>query len=94
MTYKMKVTITKDGNEKTYDLDCVFFYEAEQYGNKHYLHIFGNEFYEKWLDIRYDTSFRKNEKAKHTKARAILVHRRTHRCNVRCLDLSRNGAGT
>ena len=65
MNYKMKVTITKDGNEKTYDLDCVFFYEAEQYGNKHYLHIFGNEFYEKWLDIRYDTSFRRNEKAKY-----------------------------
>lgn len=65
MKYKMNVTITKEGKEKTYNLDCLFFYDEEQYGNKHYLSISGNEFYEQYLDIRYDTSFKRNEKEKY-----------------------------
>lgn len=61
----MNVTITKEGKEKTYNLDCVFFYDAEQYGNKHWLSITDDKDFDKYLDIRYDTSFRSNAKEKY-----------------------------
>ena len=64
MEYKMKVVITKDGNEKTYTLDCGFSYDEEQYGNGHCASIEGNDFHLQYLDIRYDRSFNKSNKSK------------------------------
>ena len=64
MEYKMKVVITKDGNEKTYNLDCGFSYDEEQYGNGYCASVEGNDFYPQYLDIRYDRSFNKSNKSK------------------------------
>ena len=64
MEYKMKVVITKDGNEKTYSLECGFFYDEEQYGNGYCTSIKGKDFYPQYLDIRYDRSFNKSNKSK------------------------------
>lgn len=65
MKYRMNVVITKDGNEKVYNLNCIFFYDEEDYGNGYYLNIHGDNFYEKYFDIRYDKTFRSNEKEKY-----------------------------
>ena len=64
MEYKMKVVITKDGNEKTYSLECGFSYDEEQYGNGYCASIEGKDFYPQYLDIRYDRSFNKSNKSK------------------------------
>ena len=58
----MNVTITKNGKEQTLDLDCVFRYKENDYGNKHYLSIKGNSGFEQGLDIRYDRAFNVNKK--------------------------------
>lgn len=70
MIYKMKVTIT-DPNTKeglfsslNFDLDCNFVYDPEQYGNGYYVSIAGKEFYRQVIDLRYDKSFDRYNKAK------------------------------
>lgn len=71
MKYQINVTITDPETPKemysglTFNLEAVFFYDEEQYGNGHYLSIYGKGFSEQHYDIRYDTSFRRNEKAKY-----------------------------
>ena len=68
MKYKMKVSITdpntKEGmfSELLFDLECCFIYDEEQYGNKHYVSIYGKEFYSQYIDIRYDKSFKVDKK--------------------------------
>ena len=64
MEYEMKVVITKDGDEKTYILDCGFGYDEEQYGNGYSASIEGKDFYLQYFDIRYDRSFNKSNKSK------------------------------
>ena len=71
MTYKMKVIIadpdTKQGmmSDMLLIIDCSFVYDEEQYGNGHYVSLrnrnlpFGKEV----IDIRYDTTFDRNNKA-------------------------------
>ena len=65
MKYKMNITITKNQEEKTHNLNCEFFYDKKEYGNGYYLGIFGKDLYEKYLDIRYDITFRSKEKEKY-----------------------------
>ena len=62
MKYKMNITITKNGNEQTLDLDCVFQCRENDYGNKHYLTIKDNLGFRQSLDIRYDRAFNVNKK--------------------------------
>ena len=64
MEYEMKVVITKDGDEKTYILDCGFSYDEEQYGNGYCASVEGKGFYPKYFDIRYDRSFNRGNKSK------------------------------
>ena len=68
MKYRMKVVITDPNTEKgmtselRFDLDCTFTYDEAQYGNGHYVGISGKEFCRQVIDLRYDTSFNRNEK--------------------------------
>ena len=70
MKYSMKVIIadpnTPDGmvSELFFDLSCIFTYDEEQYGNGHYVSIQGKEFYKQIIDLRYDTSFDRENKEK------------------------------
>ena len=58
----MNITITYNGNERTFDLDCVFLCKEKDYGNKYYLSITNNLGFNECLDIRYDTTFDINKK--------------------------------
>lgn len=70
MNYKMKVIITNPDTEKgmfsslCFDLDCKFRYNPEQYGNGYSVSIAGKEFYQQIIDLRYDKSFDRHNKAK------------------------------
>ena len=64
LNYEMKVIVGKDKNEKEYALNCWFLYDKEQYGNGYYVSIEGSDFSPRYLDIRYDRSFNKNDKSK------------------------------
>lgn len=66
MKYRMNIVI---GNEITdhkvvFSLNCNFFYDEEQYGNGHYVSIVGKDFSKQVIDLRYDTSFDRNNKEK------------------------------
>ena len=71
MKYVMNVTIYNPepyeglDAEITLELVCHFHYDENQYGNGHYVSICGKGFNAQYLDIRYDASFRRNEKAKY-----------------------------
>lgn len=66
----MKATITDPNTEQGmtsnlfFDLDCVFAFDENQYGNGHYVSICGKEFYKQIIDLRYDQSFDRNNKEK------------------------------
>ena len=66
----MKVKITDPDTEKGlvselfFDLTCQFVYDENQYGNGHYVSIQGKEFYRQIIDLRYDTSFDRENKEK------------------------------
>jgi hypothetical protein len=68
MKYEMKVTIanpdTPEGmmSDLFMKLSCIFAYDAEQYGNGHWLKIKGNEGFENYIDLRYDKDFDRNNK--------------------------------
>ena len=70
MTYNMKVTITDPNtpagmfSELFFDLRCAFVYDEDTYGNGHYVSIGGKEFYKQVIDLRYDTSFDRDNKMK------------------------------
>ena len=70
MNYKMTVRITdpktKAGmmSELLFKLDCYFHYDEEQYGNGHYVTIDAENFNTQYIDLRYDRTFRRNEKEK------------------------------
>lgn len=70
MNYKMNVMIkdpqTAEGMTSGlfFELTCYFVYDEEQYGNGHYLSIEGKGFSPQHFDLRYDKSFRRNEKEK------------------------------
>ena len=70
MNYKMKVIIedpnTKEGMTSglLLILNCEFDYDDKQYGNGHFVSIKGKDFSPQCYDIRYDTSFDRNNKAK------------------------------
>ena len=66
MKYRMNIVV---GNEITdhkvvFSLNCNFFYDEEQYGNGHYVSIVGKDFSKQVIDLRYDTSFDRNNKEK------------------------------
>lgn len=70
MSYEMKVTI-EDPNTKYgmvsglfFVLECNFCYDEEQYGNGHWVSIWGKDFSPRYLDIRYDVSFNRSNKSK------------------------------
>lgn len=67
MKYQMTVTIINPENndEITYDLSCVFIYDAEQYGNGYYVSIKGKEFYPQYIDLRYDKAFNPENKTEY-----------------------------
>ena len=65
MKYKMNITITYNGMERTFDLDCVFLYKEKDYGNKYHLSITNKLGFNEYLDIRYDTTFNINKKEKY-----------------------------
>lgn len=68
MKYLINVVITDPNtpegmiSELYFKLEAHFFYDEEQYGNKHYLSITGKDFSMLSYDIRYDTSFRSDNK--------------------------------
>lgn len=70
MNYKMKVTITDPNTEEGmfsslyFALDCHFVCNPEQYGNGYYVIIKSKEFYQQVIDLRYDKSFDRDNKAK------------------------------
>lgn len=70
MKYGMKVSITDPNtlegmvSELFFDLTCNFVYDDTQYGNGHYVSINGKEFYQQVIDLRYDTSFDRDNKEK------------------------------
>lgn len=70
MNYEMNVRITDpntpDGmtSELSFNLTCSFAYDEEQYGNGHYLVIKGKGFSPQHIDLRYDTSFKRDKKEK------------------------------
>lgn len=69
MKYKMTVVIynpnTKTGNNSdiVFKLTATFFKNDDTYGNKHYVNITDCHGFDNHYDIRYDTSFRENNKA-------------------------------
>ena len=69
MKYTMKVKITDPKtpagmmSEIFFNLECEFFCKEGDYGNGYYVAISGEHFAEQYIDLRYDTSFNKNEKA-------------------------------
>lgn len=67
MKYLMKVNLIDPNTKKSmYNLEliCDFYYDPEQYGNGHYVSIKGKEFYPLSYDLRYDSSFDRNNKPK------------------------------
>ena len=70
MKYTMKVTIaqpnTPEGmsSDILFVIDCIFVYDPEQYGKKHYLYMKkrGPEGFENYIDLRYDGDFDRNDK--------------------------------
>ena len=70
MKFKMKVTITDPETPKgmvselQFDLECHFVHDTNQYGNGHYVSIAGKEmpFGRVVIDLRYDSSFDRNNK--------------------------------
>lgn len=70
MKYSMKVRLTDPNtpegmiSELFFDLMCEFVYDKDQYGNGHYVAIKGKEmpFGKEVIDLRYDTSFDRNNK--------------------------------
>lgn len=64
MKYKILVEIINPAKTitKTKDLTATFYYDPEQYGNKHFVSIRSQD--SEWnYDIRYDTDFRSDNKA-------------------------------
>lgn len=66
MKYNIAVIITDPDTESEFQfkLNCFFCYEEEQYGNGHYVSIVGKDFSKQVIDLRYDTSFDRNNKEK------------------------------
>lgn len=72
MIYKMKVTITDPCTKENmfsslnFILDCKFTHNPEEYGNGYYVMITsnGDGFYGQGIDLRYDKSFDRHNKAK------------------------------
>ena len=64
MKYEMNVVIYNPETkaEKEYKLSCAFIYDETDYGNKHYLSIWDNESFDKYIDIRYDKDFKTDNK--------------------------------
>ena len=64
----MTVTITnpkapaETPSERTFKLECAFVYDEEQYGNGYYVSIHGDDFYPKYLDLRYNRDFNPDNK--------------------------------
>ena len=70
MKYKMIVVIedpdTPEGmvGELLFQLTCIFTHDDNQYGNGYWLVIKGEDFTPCHIDLRYNTSFNKDEKEK------------------------------
>lgn len=71
MDYQMAVTITGTETSKGvagelfFNLNCIFFYDDEQYGNGFFLSIKSDDGrFEQGFDLRYDKTFKKTEKEK------------------------------
>ena len=70
MNYKMNVTIkdpqTPNGMYSClqFSFTCYFIHELDTYGNGHYVSIKGKEFYQQIIDLRYDKTFNRENKAK------------------------------
>lgn len=65
MNYKMEISIanpTNTSESRVLELECEFGYDPNQYGNGHSVRIRGKGGMEWCYDLRYDTSFCKNEK--------------------------------
>ena len=69
MKYNMSVRITDPNtsegmvSELYFNLECIFTYDEDQYGNGHYVSIQGKGFYRQVIDLRYDKSFDRDNKA-------------------------------
>jgi hypothetical protein len=51
-------------SELYFNLECIFSYDENQYGNGHYVVIQGKDFYRQVIDLRYDKSFDRENKEK------------------------------
>lgn len=73
MKYLMTVTIADPetpagmSSDLVFKIDCFFCYDAEQYGNGHYLKLKKRspEGFENIIDLRYDATFDRNNKAEY-----------------------------
>ena len=68
MKYSIKAVIYNPNTQKGMNSDIYlnltaeFAYDPDQYGNKHFVSIYGDGFSELSYDIRYDRSFRRDRK--------------------------------
>jgi len=68
MNYEIRVTIYNPETEKGFNSDlqfvllASFYYDKDQYGNGYYVSIKGKEFYENYIDLRYNQEFEPTEK--------------------------------
>ena len=77
----MNITITYNGNERNFDLDCVFLCKEKDYGNKYYLSITNNLGFNECLDIRYDTTFDINKKEE---SKIASINTKLNNRNTKC----------
>lgn len=60
-TVKAEILSSDERQDLVLDLECYFIVDESDYGNGHYLNIVGEGF-KKYLDIRYDKDFSRNNK--------------------------------